>query len=84
MSQKITLRNTDRSSEYQIFAADGSSFQIQPGAVVPNVDPKFDWDLPPKVQIIGGRTVAVSSQTQTPNFPATDAVPTSPGVRTRS
>lgn len=62
MSQKITLRNKDRMSEYQIFAADGSSFQIQPGATVSNVDEKFNWNLPRKVEVVTGGTINVVSQ----------------------
>lgn len=59
MADTITLRNNDRASEHQVYAADGTSFQIQPGAVVSGVDAKFNWNLPPKVTLVNSGTIAV-------------------------
>lgn len=63
MSDLISLRNTDKTSEYQVRANDGSSFQIQPGATVHNVDPKFNYNLPPAVKVVIPNTVPVEENT---------------------
>ena len=52
MPDVVSLRNHDKTSEHQVRASDGSSFQIQPGATVHNVDSKFLWGLPPSVKQI--------------------------------
>ncbi len=66
MSDVVSLKNNDRGSEHQVRAADGSSFQIQPGATVHNVDPKFLWGLPPQVKKIVSDAIAVESSITNP------------------